>query len=80
MANEGRNVEGGGAAIDAAREQLAAAATATVDEHLRAVAQRRVDDEVSALRDSGVWADDSISYIVSVRRATGVRHEPRRGA
>jgi hypothetical protein len=61
------------AAIDAAQQQLKASATATLDEHLRAVAQRRVEEELAALSASGVWSvDSSVSYEVIVRRKAPV--------
>jgi hypothetical protein len=56
------------AAIAAEQQQLEAAASSTVDEHLRLVAQRRVDEEVEALRNSGVWKGPEVAYVVSVRR------------
>jgi hypothetical protein len=56
------------AAIDAAQQQLEAAASSTLDEHLRLIAQQRVDEELKALRDSGMWKDAEMSYVVSVRR------------
>jgi hypothetical protein len=56
------------AAIDAAQQQLDASANATVEEHLRVVAQQRVDDEIETMRASGVWKDTGASYEVIVRR------------
>lgn len=57
------------AAIDAAQQQLKAAAESTLDEHLRVIAQRRVEEELAALCASGAWeVDTSTSYEVLVRR------------
>jgi predicted negative regulator of RcsB-dependent stress response len=61
------------AALDAAQQQLKAAATSTLEEHLRAVAQRRVDEELAAVRASGVWPGEaSDAYEVIVRRTPPV--------
>jgi hypothetical protein len=54
-------------AIDAAQQQLDAAARSTVEEHLTVVAQRRVDQEIEAMRASGVWKDGEVRYEVTVR-------------
>lgn len=58
------------AAIGAAQQQLKAAATSTLEEHLRVVAQRRVDEELLAVRSSGVWdVDPAVVYEVRVQRS-----------
>lgn len=57
------------AALDAAQQQLYAAAGTTLEEHLRAVAQRRVDEELQALKDAGIDVPTlSEPYEVVVRR------------
>lgn len=57
------------AALDAAQQQSKASALALLEERLRAVAQQSVDDELEAVRTSGVWAlDASIAFEVTVRR------------
>ncbi len=58
------------AAIDAGQQQLRAAAKSTLEEHLRVVAQQRVDEELAAVQSSGVWnVDPAAAYEVSVQRS-----------
>jgi hypothetical protein len=60
---------GNEAALDSAQQQLKASGTALLEEHLRAVAQRAVDDEFEAVRASRTWSvDPSVSFEVTVRR------------
>jgi hypothetical protein len=57
------------AALDSAQQQLAAAARATLEEHLRNVAQKRIDDELLALAKAGIrGVDASDAYEAVVRR------------
>ena len=57
------------AALDAAQQQLAAAARSTLEEHLRAVAQRRVDEELAAMVKAGIRpADDAGAFEALIRR------------
>jgi hypothetical protein len=61
------------AALDSSQEQLHASGIALLEEHLRMVAQRRVDDELEAVRASGTWSlDGSVVFEVTVRRAPPV--------
>jgi hypothetical protein len=72
MPDESRGQEAH-AALDAAQQQLKAAASATLEEHLRSIAQRRIDEELAALSESGAWSvDPSVSYEVVVRRTSPV--------
>jgi hypothetical protein len=58
------------AAIDAAQQQLAAAARSTLEEHLRAVAQQRIDEELAAMVAAGLQpaADAGAFEVVLTRR------------
>lgn len=61
------------AALDASQQQLKASGASLLEEHLRIVAQRRVDEELEAVRASGTWSvDESVAYEVTVRRAPPV--------
>ena len=68
-----RRAEEAEAALDAAQQQLRAAANATLEEHLRSVAQRRVEEELATLSESETWSvDPGVSYEVIVRRTPPV--------
>jgi hypothetical protein len=57
------------AAVDAAQGQLAASADALLIEHLRALAQRSVDDAVARLPDRLREQAAGRRYVVAVSRA-----------
>ena len=57
------------AALDAAQQQLAASADALLIEHLQVVAQRRVDDKLTALPERLKAQAAGRRYVVSVSRA-----------
>lgn len=56
------------ARVDAAQQQLKASASALLEEHLRAVAQRSVDAALSALSTSGAQDLDGVRYRVEISR------------
>lgn len=55
------------AALNAARDQLGASQSALAVEHLKRLAQQRVDDEIARMKETGIWNGPSDgSYVATV--------------